>query len=364
VRGRIEEGDLVIAADGGARLALAADVVPHLLVGDEDSLSQAEVAALPATTLRWTHAVDKDWSDLELALHAAMGARVAAIDVLGAFGGRLDHLLVNLGLLHLAWGRASMRLLSARGEAFLLHGEEIRDDWSVDRIVTLVPLTPEVVDVTLVGFAFPLSGEILRWGSSRGLSNRVCSRPVRLAAGAGRLLVVAGPRQVEVEVHRTWLEMRAPDESKLGFLPGLRVERVEECSPAFYRWLYAEVGRDYHWVDRRGWSDVRIAAHLRDPRVSVWAMYERGAPAGWFELRREVDDIELAYFGLLPGRGGRGLGRHLLSCAIREAFAMGCVRLFVNTCSLDDPLALPNYRRRGFEPYREETYVVEQAFDA
>jgi GNAT superfamily N-acetyltransferase len=160
-------------------------------------------------------------------------------------------------------------------------------------------------------------------------------------------------------VRRTYLEMTSPSELHGGRTsdPHARVERVEGCPASFFRFLYAEVGRAYSWTDRLPWSDEQIRAHLADPSVSVWLLTVRGAPAGYFELKKdERGGVEIAYFGLLPEFIGRGYGKHLLTEAVERAWSLGARRVWLHTCSLDDPAALPNYRARGFRPYHEETY--------
>lgn len=138
-----------------------------------------------------------------------------------------------------------------------------------------------------------------------------------------------------------------------------RVERVEGCPASFYRYLYAEVGRAYRWFDRLSWTDEEIRAHLADPAISLWLLTVRSAPAGYFELNAGADgSVEIAYFGLLPEFIGRGYGKHLLTKAVDRAWSSGARRVWLHTCSLDDPAALPNYRARGFRPFREETYSV------
>ena len=165
-----------------------------------------------------------------------------------------------------------------------------------------------------------------------------------------------------VQVVRTYLEMRSPGDLHPARQPvdAPRLERMEECPVSFFRYLYTEVGRAYHWVDRLSWSDERVRAHLGDPDVSVWLLSSRGAPAGYFELRRHGDaSIEIAYFGLLPEFVGRGWGGHLLTEAVRAAWASRPERVWLHTCTLDHPAALPNYRKRGFRPVREEMYTAE-----
>ena len=77
---------------------------------------------------------------------------------------------------------------------------------------------------------------------------------------------------------------------------------MHECPASFFRYLYVEVGRNYHWIDRLPWTDEDIVAHLSQPEISLWLMTDDGATAGYFELRRcEDGSVEIAYFGLLPG---------------------------------------------------------------
>jgi GNAT superfamily N-acetyltransferase len=164
-----------------------------------------------------------------------------------------------------------------------------------------------------------------------------------------------------VQVVRTYLEMLSPRELHPAPEPEdpPRLERIERCPGSFFRYLYAEVGRAYHWTDRLVWSDEQVRSHLADPDVSLWLLSSGGAPAGYFELRRHRDDsLEVAYFGLLPEFVGRGWGGHLLTLAVRAAWAMQPARVWLHTCTLDHPAALPNYRKRGFRPVREEVYTA------
>ena len=165
-----------------------------------------------------------------------------------------------------------------------------------------------------------------------------------------------------VEVTRTYLEMRDPAELQSARYddPGIRVEQMHDSSASFFRYLYVEVGRNYHWIDRLPWTDEEIVAHINQPEISLWMMTEDGANAGYFELRRcEDGSVEVAYFGLLPQFIGRGLGKHLLTCAVEQAWADGANRVWLHTCTLDDKAALPNYLKRGFQPYKSENYSIE-----
>lgn len=163
------------------------------------------------------------------------------------------------------------------------------------------------------------------------------------------------------EVERTYLEMtsRAALRDAAAPGPGVRVEHARSCPPSFYRYLYAEVGREWRWTDRSAWTDDEIRAHLARPGVAVHVLYDAGAPAGYFELTRHDDgSCEISYFGLLPEAMGRGLGKYLLSRAVDAAWDTGTHRVWLHTCTLDGPAALPNYLARGFQPYKRETYFA------
>jgi GNAT superfamily N-acetyltransferase len=162
-------------------------------------------------------------------------------------------------------------------------------------------------------------------------------------------------------VTRTYLEMLSPDNLRPASTPdpAPAIDRMENCSPEMFRYLYAEVGRAFHWTDRLSWSDETIRRYLERPGVSIWLMSWAGEPAGYFELRKYEDDsVEIAYFGLLPDFIGRGWGKYLLTRAAQAAWGLGPQRVWLHTCTLDHPAALPNYLNRGFRAVREEVYEI------
>lgn len=162
-----------------------------------------------------------------------------------------------------------------------------------------------------------------------------------------------------IKVTRTYLEMSAPEDLRSARLddPLIRIKHQPDCAIDLFRRLYAEVGRNYHWVDRLPWTDEQIQTYLQQPENSVWLMTYDGETAGYFELHKCADgSTELAYFGLLSAFIGRGLGKHLLTCAVEQAWKDGANRVWLHTCTLDDPAALPNYLSRGFKPFKTEEY--------
>jgi len=162
-------------------------------------------------------------------------------------------------------------------------------------------------------------------------------------------------------VTRTYLEMTSPAELRPAATPTPtpKLERVAHCSVALFRFLYKEVGRVYQWTERSRWSDEEISTYLADPAVSIWVLSFQGIPAGYFQLKQETDGaVEIEYFGLLGSYIGRGWGKYLLTQAVEAAWKLGANRVWLHTCTLDHPAALPNYLKRGFRAVRTEVYHI------
>ena len=163
-----------------------------------------------------------------------------------------------------------------------------------------------------------------------------------------------------------YLEMTSAEQLRPARSPAepFAVRRAELAFPALNRFFYSEVGRAYSWTTRQHWTDEQWLAWLGRPGMQTWIGYVHETPAGYFELdlQREAGnaqkaDVELAYFGLLPSFVGRGVGGALLTEAIRRAWALGPQRVWVHTCTLDHPAALPNYQKRGFRIYDQKRNV-------
>ena len=164
----------------------------------------------------------------------------------------------------------------------------------------------------------------------------------------------------QIPATRTYLEMTArPEETRPFPEASCRLERMRTCPPSFYRYLYAEVGRPWHWLERLPWTDAMIEAHVSQPGLELLALYCDGSPAGFAELKRSPDgSVEICYFGLLPEFVGRRLGGAFLVAVLGEAWRPGTRRVWLHTCTLDHPGALSNYLKRGFVQTHTESYTA------
>ncbi|MFM7322212.1 MAG: GNAT family N-acetyltransferase [Armatimonadota bacterium] len=165
---------------------------------------------------------------------------------------------------------------------------------------------------------------------------------------------------MEKIVEITYLELErteAPNTDRP--LPdGFALVRMRTPQPEVNRFLYTAVGGAWYWVDQLGRTFAWWRDRVQAPGFETWLLMEEGSIAGYFELEPKGGDVlELAYFGLLPPYVDRGgLGGPLLRAAIGRAWEAGANRLQVETCSLDHPAALANYRARGFRVVRTATH--------
>ncbi|MEI6044802.1 MAG: thiamine diphosphokinase [Chloroflexota bacterium] len=190
------QGGLVICADSGGEAALSWGLHPHLLIGDMDSIrteTLAELSTQPNLEIRQMP-VEKDETDLELALYAALDRGANEITILGGLGGRLDHTLGNLYLLatpRLDQPEVRARLLGEREEVFLLRGgQQFQVEGQPGELLSLIPLAGDAQGVRTGNLYYPLKGETLFIGPTRGISNLFTSTPAEISLEAGLLIVI------------------------------------------------------------------------------------------------------------------------------------------------------------------------------
>ncbi|MDB5078474.1 MAG: Thiamine pyrophosphokinae [Chloroflexi bacterium] len=195
-RSAVADGALLICADGGGDVALAWELLPDLLVGDMDSISPVSLETFknsPGVEVRIAP-VEKDETDLELALLTAIERGSRDITILGGLGGRLDHTLGNIYLLaaaQLAQAGAKARMLGELEEVLVLRGGETLElKGQPNELVSLIPLTPVAQGIRTGGLYYPLKGEPLYIGPTRGISNQFTGTEATVSLEEGLLLVI------------------------------------------------------------------------------------------------------------------------------------------------------------------------------
>lgn len=182
---------LVIAADSGLAHVYALGLVPHVVVGDFDSVDPTQLDRANRAGARIErHPTDKDATDLELALVVARERGATDVTVIGGGGGRLDHALANIALLaDPAW--ASMRIEAFLGTARVT---VVRDhaaiEGTINSLVTLLAVGGTASGITTTGLRWPLTDDELAPTASRGVSNEITRSPASVTVRTGTLLVI------------------------------------------------------------------------------------------------------------------------------------------------------------------------------
>jgi thiamine pyrophosphokinase len=189
------QSDLVLAANGGALHCLRLEIVPAIVIGDLDSLEEADRQTLEASGTEFiTHSPDKDQTDLELALLDALARGATEITVLGAIGGRLDMTIANVQLLSLSdLAGIQVELWHGAQTASLIRppGGPIEGDAGDG--ISLIPLGGDLRGITTHDLQYPLKDENLGLGPARGVSNVISGSDPRVELGDGSLLIVHTP---------------------------------------------------------------------------------------------------------------------------------------------------------------------------
>jgi thiamine pyrophosphokinase len=189
------EDALVIGADAGSRHAAVLGLTLTLMIGDFDSLDADTRTVLESQGVEVRAAPpQKDETDLELALLAAVEAGADHIVILGASGGRLDMTIASILLLsHPALAQTHTEIWVDQQTTWVIDppGGDIygqRGD-----TVSLIPIGGDVLGVSANSLAYPLNNEPLIFGPARGVSNVMESDTAYVALHSGLLLVIHTP---------------------------------------------------------------------------------------------------------------------------------------------------------------------------
>ena len=204
VQERARGATLIVAADAGAVELRAANLPPHVVIGDFDSLTPQFLADLRATGYEiLPHPDPGNLTDGEVALRLALERGATEIILLGAQGGaRMDHALGNLLLAARMALHAPIRLIDGWTEATPLHGADqdggrasIQFRGEPGDYVSLLALSTEITDLTTAGLRWPLTQARLPFGASLSISNELVGTEGSYNIGKGIALAVHTFRQ-------------------------------------------------------------------------------------------------------------------------------------------------------------------------
>lgn len=166
--------DKMIAVDGGLSAVKELGLKPDAIVGDFDTAAPEIVDEYRkrACGAAWDiHKPEKDETDTELALATAARLGCTQVLLLGATGGRLDHLLANIHLLYYCHelGMAGRIVDPQNCLYLLLQGKTFIKSSTWGKYISFIPFTERVTGITLKGFKYPLNKKDITIGRESGL---------------------------------------------------------------------------------------------------------------------------------------------------------------------------------------------------
>jgi thiamine pyrophosphokinase len=185
--------DVWIGADRGAYLLGQHDLPLDYAVGDFDSMTEKEKSQVKSSAVQFEeYFSEKDETDLELALNKAFSLQPKKMILFGVTGGRLDHELINIQLLYLIVQKGIKGVIIDRQNKIelVLPGKYDVTNDVVYPVISFIPFTAEVENLTLTDFYYPLKDHHVSWGSSLCISNKLISKKGTFSFTKGIVLLI------------------------------------------------------------------------------------------------------------------------------------------------------------------------------
>ncbi len=182
-----KKAELVIACDAGYVHAQRAEIIPDVLIGDFDSYK----GELPGGPEIIRTKPEKDDTDTMMALKLAIKRGYRRIMLVGALGGRVDHMLANISLVAFAATKgADLQIVDGHHQIFAVRNGKRRVPKSSWRNLSVFAFDTECTGVTLRGVKYPLEGATLTNTFALGVSNEFTEDVAEISVESGILIVV------------------------------------------------------------------------------------------------------------------------------------------------------------------------------
>ncbi|MDX8045011.1 thiamine diphosphokinase [Gracilibacillus sp. S3-1-1] len=187
-----EEIDVWIGADLGASYLLKSQLPIDIAIGDFDSISRAEKEHIKQASASFRqYPIEKNETDLELALEAALLKQPTSIYLFGVTAGRLDHELANIQMLYYLLERdIEGKIIDNKNILSVYKPGTYQIHATSKELISFIPLTLTVEGLTLKGFYYPLEDYTVKWGSTRCISNQLINSKGTFLFTEGILIMI------------------------------------------------------------------------------------------------------------------------------------------------------------------------------
>ena len=164
------------------------------------------------------------------------------------------------------------------------------------------------------------------------------------------------------KIERNFLEINSLEELNTSIISPKEyfIQIVNPSNFQLNKFFYKNIGKKHRWIDRLIWTEKQWIDYTSSKNVKTYVLKKENDYAGYFELilHSELQEVEIAYLGLLEEYHNQKLGSYLLSSAIKKSFLENPKRVWAHTCSLDHKNALNNYISRGMKIFKTETLNI------
>lgn len=191
IKNIIRKTDTIICADGGTEYAIEAGLIPDMVLGDLDSLSEKFQKRLKDLKIPLQQfPAEKDFTDSELAITYALKQGFRDLIFFAAFGTRIDHFLANITFLSKKSGDGIKITVIDNFQTLYLTSYELDIKGKRGDFISLIPLGIDAQGVTTRGLKWELYNDTLYFGATRGVSNEFIKSNIHVSVEKGTILVV------------------------------------------------------------------------------------------------------------------------------------------------------------------------------
>ncbi|QEK12003.1 thiamine diphosphokinase [Crassaminicella thermophila] len=191
IRKVIDKDAIIICADGGARYLFKMNILPHVIIGDLDSLDEELKDFFKKKNVDfYKFPQKKDYTDTELAIEYALSKGATEIIFLGAIGSRMDHTIANITLLlPLVKKGIKAKVIDDYNEIVIVN-KDLKIKGEIGEILSIIPISEKVEGITLKGLEYPLNDATISMGETIGISNRFIETQAKISIKKGNILVI------------------------------------------------------------------------------------------------------------------------------------------------------------------------------
>jgi thiamine pyrophosphokinase len=177
--------NIIICADGGANLARERGILPHLIIGDFDSVTGETLTFFQNT--RQIKDPDQNSTDLEKSILYCINNGITSADIIGASGDRIDHTIASLGCFKKFGSRINLRMIDSAGVLTRINNT-IHLSMKIGEKISFIPVD-RCTGIRTENLQYSLENETLEIGVREGVSNSAIAENVTISVTTGTLLL-------------------------------------------------------------------------------------------------------------------------------------------------------------------------------